>query len=405
MTTTMMANQQEIRLPEKSVLDLKLAKTKAMLLTHKGAGFLGSLLCSHDIHFSYVNNTAWCNGTQIGMNPYFYMKLAPGPRVTLLAHELWHTGFDHMSRLDGRDLEIYNCAADFIINNMLDDHGFDFTNMHPLLDHQYDNMTTEQVYDLLIDDADFQPPSSYVPDICSGEGPADEQGEIPASALGSDIMAPLEGKSTDIKKSIARAVQVSKMSNEAGIIPGEIVLVLENFLSPALPWEVLLERYFTELSDDDYSWSRPSRRYENEYLPSMTGSNGLDHLIYYLDVSGSVSDEEILRFNSEVKHIHETYAPKRLTLVTFDTKLQDIYEFTEEDAFEKIVVHGRGGTDLECVRQHIKENKPTAAVVFSDLYCYPIEEDPGVPVLWIILDNKSAVTHFGRRIHMERSQI
>ena len=409
MTTMMMPNSQELMLPEQKVLDAKLSKTKAMLMTNKGGAFLGSLLCSHDIYFSYRNDTAWCNGTELGFNPYFFMKLGPKQRVTLLAHELWHTAFDHMDRLDGRDPYTWNCAADYVINLMLFKMGFDFTGMHPLLDAKYDGMSTEEVYNLLINDEDFHPPAEFMADICPEDGQTGDEGDdrgngpgdTSGSKMGSDIVPAKSGTGIEIKKSIARAVQVSKMSREAGVIPGEIVLVLENFLSPVLPWEVLLERYFTELSDDDYSWSRPSRRYENEYLPSMTGSNGLEHLIYYQDISGSVSDQNILRFNSEVKYIHETYAPKKLTLITFDTEIQDVYEFADDDAFEKIVVHGRGGTCLECVRDHMKLHKPTAAIVFSDLECPPIEVDVQVPVLWVIVGNKSAVTHFGRTIHME----
>jgi predicted metal-dependent peptidase len=130
------------------------------------------------------------------------------------------------------------------------------------------------------------------------------------------------------------------------------------------------------------------------------GENGLEHLIYYLDVSGSVSDAVILRFNSEVRHIHQELRPKRLTLVTFDTRIQDIYEFSLDDPFEEITVTGRGGTSLAPVYEHIKDHQPTAAVIFSDLYCTPMQESPGAPVLWVIIGNPGAQTHFGKNIHM-----
>ena len=200
---------------------------------------------------------------------------------------------------------------------------------------------------------------------------------------------------------IVKAAQASRMAREAGVVPGETELIIDEFLNPILPWEVLLARYFTELSKDDYSWKRPSRRYQDDYLPSLDGDNGLDHLIYYLDISGSVSDADILRFNSEVKHIHETFAPKRLTLVTFDTRLQDFYEFTDDMPFDKIVVHGRGGTSLVEVEEHIRKHRPSAAVIFSDLGCNPMQKDPGAPILWVVVGAPQASVPFGQMIHIK----
>ncbi len=393
--------------PDEPTLTRMLDKTKGRLFFKKGAGFLGSLLCNHRFIWDWDAPTAWCNGTTIGFGPEFFYSLGTEQRVTLLAHELWHTGYDHMARLKDRDPQLWNWAADYVINNSLDIDGFSFEDMHPLLDHQYDGMSTDEVYDLLIQQYGTAP--KMMARICK-DGAGGDVGEPMAGGpgqpdLSGDLREMLPGTEMDVKSKIVQAIQASRMSKEAGVIPGETELLIDDFLNPVLPWEVLLQRYFSELSKDDYSWKRPSRRHEHEYLPSLDGDNGLEHLIYYLDVSGSVSDDEIRRFNSEVKFIHESLVPKRLTLVTFDTEIHDIYEFTDEDVFEKIVVHGRGGTSLECVRRHIIDNKPTAAVVFSDLYCHPMADNPGHPVLWVVMDNKRATIPYGTRIDIRKDQI
>ena len=372
----------DVIVPNTQTLDRMLSKTKGRLFTKKGAGYLGSLLCDHVFVWDPSAETAWCNGTTIGWNPPFYTWLSPEERITVLAHELWHTGFDHMDRMGKVHCpQKWNIAADYVINNMLYNAGFVFgeklMSLKPYLDLQYDNMTTEQVYNLLPED----PPAPQ--------------------PLDNDVRPADEPSKQTVKSSIIKAMQASRMSKEVGVIPGEVELVMEKFLNPILPWEILLQHYFTELCSDDYSWKRPSRRYDDEYLPSLLGDSGLEHLIYYIDVSGSVTDEDVLRCNSETKFIHETLAPKRLTLVTFDESIQDTYEFTDDMPFEKIVIHGRGGTELDPVRQHIVKHKPTAAVIFSDLYCHPMEMDPGVPVLWIVVGNKSAKTFFGKRIHID----
>jgi predicted metal-dependent peptidase len=186
-------------------------------------------------------------------------------------------------------------------------------------------------------------------------------------------------------------------------LPGNIEQIVEKFLAPIIPWEAELKAFFTDLVDEDFTWRRPNRRFAHDdmYLPSRFEDEGrLEHLIYYLDVSGSITDQEVLRFNSEVKFIKEQFNPKKLTLVQFDTQIQKEDVFYEDDRFEKIVVVGRGGTCLRCVHAHIVEHKPTAAVIFSDLYVAPMQPLPvNVPIIWACTQKGQSVP-FGKLIYV-----
>lgn len=380
--TTMIMNK-ELPLDYKT-LDVELSKTKARLFTMRGAGYLGSLLCDHEFMWDEDCQTAWCNGVAIAFNPYFFRDhLNKETKVTVLAHELWHTGCDHMGRIGDKNPEIWNQAADHFINLMLEQHGFSFEGIEfACKDPRFKDMSTEQIYDVL-----------YV------EQPEDNSG------FGDDLKPiPDNVDKTQIIRKLIKAQQTSRMSNEAGVIPQESAYHIENFLNPALPWDILLMKYFTELSQDDYSWARPSRRYE-EYLPSKQGDNGLQHLIWYWDLSGSMTDAQLDRLNAEAKHVFDTFNPKRMTIVTFDTVIHDVFEFTEGDSFEKLELHGRGGTSLDPVYRHIKEHQPDVAIVMSDLYCYPMEMNPGSEVLWVVIDNPKARVKFGKTIHLHKSQI
>lgn len=379
-------------LPPESELDILLAKTKGRLFMKKGAGYLGSLLCSHDFVWDTECDTAWNNGATIGFSPYFFYALDAEGRVTLLAHELWHTGYDHFSRLGNRCPDVWNIAGDYVINNDLDNMGYSFTRLMELapgacLDHQHDNKTTEQIY------AELDPQGGGG----GGQSPGDMGGDIKIDE-GTPSKEDMMGK-------IVKAQQASCMAKEAGVIPGEIQEIIEEFLSPVLPWEVLLHRFFNEMDASDYSWKRPNRRYEDDYLPTMHSDNGLEHLIYYLDVSGSITTAQALRFFSEVKSIHEDLVPKRLTMVTFDTKIQDIYELEEGDPFQKFEITGRGGTSLTEVQEHIAKHKPSAAVIFSDMYVSPMRENPGSPILWAVMDNKNAKVPFGHMVHIKDTDL
>lgn len=401
--------QTTLLLPDQSVLDSMLDKTRGRLFYKKGAAWFGSLLCSHTLIWDDECDTAWCNGTTIGFSRKFFFELINETRVTLLAHELAHTMYDHMGRLLGRDPELWNVAADYVINNELDHMGFSFTNMNPLLDHQYDNMSTEQVYERLQENG-YQPPPMMAlicpqigkvgdePDPNTGNGPA-----IPS--LCGDLRQPLPGSHAQIMSTIIKAVQAAQMSKDPGSLPGEAKQIMDKFLDPVLPWDTLLFRYFSERSNDDYSYKRPNRRHVDEYLPSLISDNGLEHLIYYFDVSGSVTDPQEIRFFSEVRYIHSVLRPARLTIVQFDDEIQKVDEFYLDDPFVEIEIIGRGGTNLEPVYDHIVANNPTAAVIFTDLHCRKMQLDPGVPVLWIVMENPHAKVNFGTMIHLTKADL
>ena len=385
MIITQLSQPDRITSQERASLDMMLSKTKGQLFFKHQAGFLGSLVCNHNYIWDLEAKTAWNNGSTIAFNPNFFLACTPSGRVTLLGHELWHTGRDHFGRMGEHDPEDWNIAGDYVINNDMELNGFDFSGIpvEGYINHQYDHMSTEQIYELLQKEPHRKP------------APSD---------FGSDLRQPEKGKGYEIITKVIQAVQASKAAKDAGTLPGEVTLAVSTFLNPVLKWEVLLSRYFTDLSNDDYSWKRPSRRYEDVYLPSLMGENGLEHLLYCFDVSGSVSDQDIVRFNSEVRHIHKTLRPKQLTIITFDTSIRDVYEFAQDDRFEDIVVNGRGGTSLEDVYAEIIKRKPTAAVIFSDLYCAPMDKNPRVPVLWVVVGNPTAQTHFGKQIHISNDQ-
>jgi predicted metal-dependent peptidase len=396
-------------LPADAVLETMLSKSKGRMFFQKGAGFLGSLMGRHKFIWDDEASTAWCDGTCIGINRRFFFNLNNETRVTLVAHELWHTGLDHVSRRGDRDPTLWNYAADYVINLILHNHGYSFQDMNLLLDFRFAGMSTEQVYDILVSE-NFQPPPN-MQQLC--EDNLDPVGSNnPQQGIDQAGIPSLAGDIRPLPKSVdhitqmgklVQARQMEKMSQPAGqpgFLPGELELIIEDFLNPILPWETLLQNHFTELSNDDYSWRKPSRRYEDEYLPSLSADNGLEHVLYAIDVSGSTTDGMVKRSNSEIAYIHSQFSPKRLTIITFDTKIQDVFEFTDEDVFEKIAIHGRGGTNLEPVLEYIEEHRPSASVIFTDLYCKPMSRDPNTPVIWVCVGNERAKVDFGKLIHI-----
>lgn len=376
------------------MLDRELDRVKTKVFLGKNAAFLGPLMCSMNFIWSQDIETAATDGINLLWNPHFFLSLAPEVRQTILLHELWHPGFLHMVRRGNRDPKIWNYAADIVINNMLDDEGYSFTGLNPWLDHQYDGWVTEDIYDDLItkDSQMTLPPPQWVNPI---SGKADD----------SDIIEDrVTGNHTIINNVVAATHSANISGQGYGNIPGEIELTLKQFLSPKLPWEQILYNFFNELQNQDYSWRKPSRRYRDMYLPGMVDDDGgLDHIAYFLDVSGSISDAEITRFHSEFKYVKERFEPQKMTMLQFDTRITSEKVFEKEDPFEETHVVGRGGTNLAPVREWIIENEPTAVVIFSDLWCPPMEPLPrgmDIPIIWIALNNKNAEVNMGQLVHL-----
>lgn len=384
-------------------LDKELDRTKTKVFIGNNAAFLGPLMCSMDFVWDERVPTACTNGLKIWWNPHWFLTLKPEVRQTVLVHELWHPGFLHMLRCGTRDPKIWNYAADIVINNMLDSEGYSFEGTSPWLDHAYDGWTTEAIYDDLYQHA--QKVQQFIGQFGTG-GLNGDLTDDPDGGPGGNTAAQEALSHTILNNVVAASHHAALAGKATGNLPGEVETTLKEFLSPKLPWHQLLHNFFHELSNQDYSWSRPNRRYQSQdlYLPAMVDDHqGLDHLAYFFDVSLSVTDPMVIRFHSEFKYVKETFQPEKMTMVQFDTKIQKEDVFLKDDPFEETVIKGRGGTSLVCVRDWIIEHQPTAVVVFSDMEVTPMQplpQDRKVPIIWISLNNSRAKVNEGQLVHL-----
>ena len=371
------------------LIDKMLDKTKGQLFFQKGSAYLGRILC--DVRFSWTDDleTAAISPGHLYWNPEFFLSIDERTRVTVLAHELLHNALLHTVRLRERCPDIWNIAADHVINLWLNEHGFYMDGFPYCMDPQFTGWNTEQIYDYLIKPGGggmkpFQAPSTY------------ESG-----GLGTDIV---QGTAEDVAKAVASAsaaVSAARIAKQPGTIPGEAPRVIDEFLNPKLPWDHLLLNHFNSFIDEEFSYARPRRRYDDPYLPGRTGRNGLDHLLYAIDISGSTffDPKIILKFFSEVKYIHEALRPERISIMTFDTMVRDTWELERDDDFRTFEITGGGGTDLLDLFEKSQALTPNCLIVFTDLEVN-IPPNPGFPVIWIVLGDSDTVPPYGKCIKL-----
>lgn len=371
-----------------------LSKTKIALMSSPDSAFFTTVAFGLKHEFDDRIRTACTNGYWIKYSPDFFMKQEPDQRVGLMLHETFHVIFNHMGRLLGKDMTKWNFATDYVINLMLVERGFKLPK-GALLDYQYKGLSAEEVYDLLPDPDPSEEDTHFV----MGDGTSGGTGSDPAQA-------PTEAQAKELQEHIdnilIRAQIQSKMAGDKpGAIPGEIELYLENLLSPKLPTAVLLKKFVDSTAKNGYSWKRPIRRHFPDHLLPSLYSEALEHLAVAVDASGSVSDSDFKRYVSEVAGAFRTVKPKKISLITFDTRIQQVNEVRNIGELSRITFHGRGGTAIRPVLDWANENKPKVMLIFSDGHFYFHEDTPKVktPLLWCIHDNERFKAPMGKVVH------
>ena len=99
-----------------------------------------------------------------------------------------------------------------------------------------------------------------------------------------------------------------------------------------------------------------------------------------VDTSGSVNDDELRDFFSEITYIYKTGA--RITILECDARISANYEYTGKWAGK---VHGRGGTDFQPVIDYYRKNirDYAALVYFTDGEC-SIPDNVPRNTIWVI---------------------
>lgn len=379
-------------------------RAKISLMTKKNSVFITTILFSLKHKWEESIDTADVDGVNLRINPQWFMDMPAEARIGLLAHEAWHVAFSHMLRAGHREPGRWNEACDYVINNMLRKAGYQLPE-GGLWNSDYDEMSSEQVYDILEKKPDR--PKNKMPDLVPADGnqgaskPDPSQGN--SDKAKQEAIAAVENAVTD---ALIKATTQSKMSGDSpGTVPGDIAVALDNLLHPKLPWEVILAQYLNSMEKTDYSWSKFNKRFLPEfYLPTLW-SESLGHIAWAIDTSCSVTDHQFKVMANEMENVQQRMGPEMMTICDFDTQIHEIYELHPGDSVLDIDFHGRGGTALEPVFEHYNkpENKPQVLIVMSDMYVrnIPLEDKPDYPVIWICIDNPNCQVEFGKLIHME----
>jgi predicted metal-dependent peptidase len=379
------------------------------------ASFFGNLAT----RLKLVNADEWCptaatDGRNFYYNSRFVDMLKPKEIEFLFGHEVLHCVYDHFGRRGDRDPQLFNIANDYCVNGDLKKHrvGEFITTVPCLYDSKYEGMSSEEIYDILYENAEKIDIGSLIDKMLDehldgeggGEGSGDGDGK--ESGKGRPKLSPEERQK--IKDEIKEAVLAAAAASDgAGNLPAGVKRIIEDMTAPKMNWRELLRMQLESTIKSDYTWMRNSRRgwHMDAVMPGMKLDPMID-IAVSIDASGSMGDQMLKDFLGEVAGIMEQFPNYRIHVLSFDTQVYNPQQFDSEnlDDITGYEIAGGGGTDFDCVFNYFKENEiePKRHIMFTDGYpCGSWGDEQYCDTVFIIHGSKTIVPPFGQYAYYE----
>ena len=123
---------------------------------------------------------------------------------------------------------------------------------------------------------------------------------------------------------------------------------------------------------------------ENHQVTSIIDFETGD-IVFAIDTSGSMSNEEIQAALTEVQYIAQEVKPRQLVIIQCDASVQRVDKYDVNDELPaKFRIEGRGGTRFTPVFDEVEQDpdiEPDCLIYVTDMYGdFPKHVD--YPVLW-----------------------
>ena len=371
---------------------------------------------------------------QLAINEDFWMSLTEDQKLGLLKHELLHIAFGHLTMFfKFTDRRLANVAMDMEINQYIDRDWLpggeyskeefdeikeaakieiaeakerdapmeelkaiaDKVPSRGIMIEDYDDVELDTkagcryYYDKLkkLQDEKKQNGTCGSPSMDDLLDSIDE-GDIPDHSTWEEFENMTEAEHKLIERQLQKVLSDAKEQTikKRGNVPGEIegVIIIENIVPPKFDWRGFIRR-FTGVSTKVFT--KKIRRKENKRFDANPGLKVKmrQHMLLAIDTSGSVSDNELKEFMSEMHHIYKCGVD--ITIVQCDTRINSIEPY--KGKFEMTVI-GRGGTEFDPVLNYFNENlkKYTSLVYFTDGECDTSVRPKG-NILWVLSEQSS----------------
>lgn len=383
--------------------------------------------------------TMCTDGKRVWYNPSFVATMNDYQLEFVICHELMHGTNDHEGRRAGRDPRTWNEATDLAINSVLAESGFGEHDGIPEGAYLPDGddfpfpklLSAEEYYSKLVAAREQERPplptpsptpsdsggedsdgegAGDSPSDCAGDEPSDQPGGGGDPSEGDEGDAPVAAQNAvdpggcgtfiecedaeeakalrqDTEMAVRQAAHLAEqMSRQAGgDIPEVIRGLVDELNRETKDWRSLLQEYALEKTKDDYTWSRPNRRGlgAGMILPGLY-SESLGLVAVSIDTSGSIQEEEVASFLSEIEAILSAYDCS-LKVLFHTHRVYKVLEWEPADGTIQFGDLQSGGTSHREVFEKLEEDDPSVFIGFTDGYS-SFPDAPDYPVIWALTE-------------------
>jgi len=392
---------------DKNIKRLTRARTK-MLVQHP---FYGMLLMHMKFVLSDAHETAWSDMMEtIYLNPTFLENISDDEILYVLQHVLLHVLLGHFNDKISFERDIYDKSMDLVVNSKiytgnkndsstitLDNYGgvqrcYVFNYRKPGNLYTVDEVFNIIKKNILLDKTDNA--RHIISQIINKKGWDYHPDESELENNGYDKT--FKKKWRTWFKQAAEACK-NDHNNGYGDIPADLLRDITEEEEDKIEWRILLNEFIQE-EINDYSFCPPDRRFGGSdfFLPDFNEKDDtVKRILFMIDTSGSMSDEEISECYNEIKSAINLFDGKLSGwLGFFDARVVEPMEFSDVDEFKTIRPIGGGGTKFEIIFDYVKDEwqdneQPQSIIILTDGYApFPdVKKTMGIPVLWLINNN------------------
>ena len=415
----------------------------------------GSIVANSNFIAEPTEVTAGTDGKNIYYNPKFIESITDDQQTFIFAHEICHIAFDHISRREGKDKDLWNIAADSVVNAFLKQDGL------PIVEGGVDipeaiNYDVEEMYKKLVEKPQYHQNQKGSNSQNNGSGNRNENqnalnrgqqsnSEHPDSRNNNDTsknseQGKIEGKrdehhdvehdthsrwnkAREMKKSdeIKRLIELGEKEafNQNKIARKKTLEELRKALvsqshgygndtnserrnitdvgtsKPLIDWRKLLK----EAVQYDIDWSYQNAGIEDGLVTAYLEEIPRLETEILLDTSGSIDEILLRNFLRECKNILKT---SKVKVGCFDTKFYGFTEIKDASDIDNLTFYGGGGTNFDVAVSAFTrrvENK----IIFTDgAAAMPMTS---IDAIWIIFGGTKINPMGGKVIHIDDEQL
>ena len=354
--------------------------------------FFGSTITNVEYQELLDIDTAATDGNKIYYNPEFLGGLTIEEQIFILAHEVCHIAFNHISRRKDKDKNLWNIATDAVINQLLKKDGL------KMLDGLIDipeaiDYDAETYYEKLLQEQKENPDF----DRKAGNDSHEMWENTDIKEIGkTDTLEKVDDisekdafrKNRELKKKQLEDLKRSLIKDT--VTSNEFNMSNVGSASSLIDWRYILK----ETINYDVDWSYKNATIENGVITANLEDKALPVTEILLDTSGSINEDLLRTFLRECKNILKH---SKVLVGCFDTIFYGFKELRTEQDIDNMRFVGGGGTNFD-VAVNAFSRRSENKIIFTDGEA----RMPMTPVnaVWIVLGNRKINPKGGKVIYI-----